>query len=154
MPTKTYVCLKHGVQFEPLEKVVFNERLFELFSRIFRKILEKSSQSVSHPRCTGKSWKKSSQSVSHPRDAGKFWKKPHNLCPIPGTPGKSWEKPHNLCPSPGPRKILKKNSHYYTFDVGCCGVGSDKLCRGPLRGQSSYKKTRIVFNMIVAKCMT
>ena len=30
MPTKTYVCLKHGVQFEPLEKVVFNERLFFL----------------------------------------------------------------------------------------------------------------------------
>ena len=28
MPTKTYVCLKHGVQFEPLEKVVFDERLF------------------------------------------------------------------------------------------------------------------------------
>ena len=27
MPTKTYVCLKHGVQFEPLEKVVFDERL-------------------------------------------------------------------------------------------------------------------------------
>ena len=26
MPTKTYVCLKHGVQFEPLEKVVFDER--------------------------------------------------------------------------------------------------------------------------------
>ena len=23
MPTKTYVCLKRGVQFEPLEKVVF-----------------------------------------------------------------------------------------------------------------------------------
>ena len=30
MPTKTYVCLKHGVHFEPLEKVVFNERLFFL----------------------------------------------------------------------------------------------------------------------------
>ena len=27
MPTKTYVCLKHGVQFESLEKVVFDERL-------------------------------------------------------------------------------------------------------------------------------
>ena len=31
MPTKTYVCLKHGVQFEPLEKVVFDERLFFSF---------------------------------------------------------------------------------------------------------------------------
>ena len=31
MPTKTYVCLKHGVQFEPLEKVVFDERLFSFY---------------------------------------------------------------------------------------------------------------------------
>ena len=31
MPTKTYVCLKHGVHFEPLEKIVFNERLFSFY---------------------------------------------------------------------------------------------------------------------------
>ena len=30
MPTKTYVCLKHGVHFEPLEKVVFDERLWQI----------------------------------------------------------------------------------------------------------------------------
>ena len=35
MPTKTYVYLKHGVQFEPLEKVVFDERLFLTNSKIF-----------------------------------------------------------------------------------------------------------------------
>ena len=39
MPTKTYVCLKHGVQFEPLEKVVFDERLLkDKFKNIRRDI--------------------------------------------------------------------------------------------------------------------
>ena len=46
MPTKTYVCLKHGVQFEPLEKVVFNERLFFLLRFL--------PSTKSFPRCVHK----------------------------------------------------------------------------------------------------
>mgnify|MGYP004363243477 CR=1 FL=1 len=46
MPTKTYVCLKHGVHFEPLEKVVFNERLFFLLRFL--------PSTKSFPRCVHK----------------------------------------------------------------------------------------------------
>ena len=91
-------------------------------------ILEKTSQSEPHPS-------------PHPRDPWKSWKKPHNLRTIPwtaGNPGKNL----TICgPSPGPRKSWKKTSQYYGFAccwlvvVGCC---SDKLCRGPLWGQTAY----------------
>ena len=46
MPTKTYVCLKHGVQFEPLERVVFDESLFFLLRFL--------SSTKSFPRCVHK----------------------------------------------------------------------------------------------------
>ena len=36
------------------------------------------------------------------------------------------------------RKSWKKTSQYYGFACCCCWlVGSDKLCRGPLRGQTN-----------------
>ena len=89
-----------------------------------------------------KSWKKTSQSEPHPsprpRDPWKSWKKPHNLRTIPwtsGNPGKNL----TICgPSPGPRKSWKKTSQlYYGFACWLLSwlLSSNKLCRGPLRGQ-------------------
>ena len=70
-------------------------------------ILEKTSQSEPHPS-------------PRPRDPWKSWKKPHNLRTIPWTAGNPGKKPHNIT------DLLEL--------VGWL-VGSDKLCRGPLRGQ-------------------
>ena len=67
---------------------------------------------------------KTSQSADHPLDLRKSWK---NL---------------TICgPSPGPRKSWKKTSQYYGFACWLLllVVGSDKLCRGPLRGQKNYE---------------
>ena len=83
--------------------------------------------------------------------------KPHNLSPIPWNPGKSRKKPHNLSPIRGPgkswenltiwthsqdaRKSWKKPhniTHLLVGDGGGWLVGcADKLCRGPLRGQTA-----------------
>ena len=63
---------------------------------------------------------KTSQSADHPLDLRKSWKKPHNLRTIPGTAGNPGKKPHNITD---------------LLVVGWLLVGSDKLCRGPLRGQ-------------------
>ena len=86
------------------------------------KIPEKTSHSEPHPLDPRKSWEKTSQSEPHPLDPRKSWKKPHNLSPIariPENPGK------NLT-------ILR--ICLVGWLVGWL-VGSDKLCRGPLRGQ-------------------
>ena len=67
---------------------------------------------------------KTSQSVDHPRDLRKMcgtkeillksWKKPHNLSPIlapaPGTPGNPGKNLTICGPSPGPPEILEKTS--------------------------------------------
>ena len=63
---------------------------------------------------------KTSQSADHPLDRRKSWKKPHNLRTVTGTAGNPGKKPHNI------------TDLLVVVVVGCC---SDKLCRGPLRGQ-------------------
>ena len=74
----------------------------------------------------------------------KSGRKPHRMSPIPATPENPGKNLTIWTPSPGPAKIQEKSSQYYAFAccwlmvVGCwLLVGSDKLCRGPLRGNKS-----------------
>ena len=80
-----------------------------------------------------------------------------SLAPAPGTSGNPGKNVTICAPSPGPPEILEKTTqsephprdprkswkkpHNITHLLGCCWllvVGSDKLCRGPLRGQKPH----------------
>ena len=80
------------------------------------------------------------------RDKGnpiEILEKPHNLRTIPGTP-KILEKTSQSADHPrdpeNPGKKPHNITHLLVVVVGCwlVVVGSDKLCRGPLRGQLLY----------------
>ena len=84
---------------------------------------------------------KTSQSWPHPRDPRKSWKKPHNLGPIPRTPE-----------NPGKNLTILR----MCLLVGWLLVGADKLCRRPLRGQSSiFNRINFLWfsSMDCSKCM-